>query len=340
MLSAKDLLIAETIYRLIRSSTSMNVVKSFLKGKGLTFSAGSWDELFTDRIKPPLVSGQIKIDELRTLLQEVEECGRQHIFLFKGDPVRTLQMVNPQNVLRKANQMGLQGLIGSPIELELPKKPTFVDIRIIVNNKKSKLIVKQVETRTTTKYLHSTFDKVTSQMSKVYSVLEKRAINIACLHSDGLLEIRIASQDNSTKYEKNVRTFFHSLAPLIAYGEFRAIGLHKAKTKIWEDRKALSKEIRYNNSVAKNDLGIQLNISTATYDENLSEDAGSENALQAFIDEDGQVTSSNIHFVVPSVPEREIHVLLGGDLNEFAITAACTTEDYEYVCGKILSLNK
>jgi hypothetical protein len=287
-----------------------------------------------------LVSGQINIEELRILLQEVEECGRQHIFLFMGDPARTQLMVDPQNVLRKTTQMGLEKLIESPIELELPDDPTFVDVRTIVNNGKSKIIVKQVETRTTNQYLHSTFDAATSQMSKVYSVIKKRAINIACLHSDGLLEIRISSQDNSTKYEKNVRTFFNALAPLINYGEFRAIGLHKAKTEIWENRKALSKEIRYNNSVAKNDLGIQLNISTATYDENLSEDVGAENALQAFIDEDGQVTSSNIHFVVPGVPEKEVHVLLGGDMNEFAITAACTTEDYEYVCGKILSLNK
>jgi hypothetical protein len=31
-----------------------------------------------------------------------------------------------------------------------------------------------------------------------------------------------------------------------------------------------------------------------------------------------------------------VHVLLGGDMNEFAVTAACTKADYEFVLDRIL----
>lgn len=38
-------------------------------------------------------------------------------------------------------------------------------------------------------------------------------------------------------------------------------------------------------------------------------------------------------------PSREVHVLMSGEYNEFAITTYCKTEDYEYVLQRVLEFN-
>lgn len=56
---------------------------------------------------------------------------------------------------------------------------------------------------------------------------------------------------------------------------------------------------------------------------------------------DGYCSSSNVWFLEgPSgIPSKKIHVLLSGEMHEFAITMHCRKADYDYVIGKIRFLN-
>ena len=63
-------------------------------------------------------------------------------------------------------------------------------------------------------------------------------------------------------------------------------------------------------------------------------------AIDSFLASDGHVTGANVYAKIHGTdPVREIHLLLSGDINEFAVPVACSAEDYSYVRGKVISLN-
>ena len=320
----------------------MHVVRDFLRAKGLAMSAATWDELYARRIEPALAEGTLTVADLRGLLREVEECGRQHVFLFRCNPQRAAHAISPAQIQIAVAAMGLAALMNNPLDLELPDAPEIVDIRGIPagDGMPTSLLIKQVETRTTNAFLRADYDEAREEMSRVYSVIKKRAVNVARLYEDGLLELRIASQDNSTRYQDNVKAFFAALKPLINGDDFVPISLAKAKARIWNEQDQLNGQIRFSQSEARNDFGYSMNVASSSQSDSLSSDDGSRAALQSFLDNDGKVTRTNIYFRIPDDEQnREVHVLLSGEINEFAIPASCAAEEYQYVRGKIQSFN-
>lgn len=343
MISQEEVRAAYTIFRLLRDATSQQVVKDFLRAKNLSISAANWEELYRLRIEPPLVEGKITVADLRNLLRDVEECGRQHIFLYQATPDYAKSLIDERRVRAVANDAGLLHLLDQPIELEMPEQPTVVDIRLIPSSENeplASLLIKQVETRTTRKFLRDTTDLGERTYSRIYSVETKRAVNIARLYANGLLELRITSQDNSTRYKDNVEALFRAISPLITPAGFSEVSLKIAKNKLFNDRDELANEVRYSHSTAKNDFGFSMNVSCSSQEDNICDDGGSIAALETFIENDGEVTGSNIYLkIVDSEPPKEIHTLISGEINEFAVPVACSLDEYEYVRRKILTLN-
>lgn len=344
MLSFQDNQVAKIIFRLFRQATSKQVVQDFLKAKNLKPSAATWDELFDLKILPALEEGTLTLLQLRGLLQQVEECGKQHVFLYWCDAAKAKEMLARHRVEAVAAQMGVQALIGSPLDLELPDAPTIVDVRIVQPHASSAptgLLVKMVETRTTKVFVGETSDTKAGTLTRTYSVTKKRAVNLAYLQEDGMLELRIDSQDNRSRYQDNVKALRQAVAPLIPIDGFGIVSLSVAKKKLWTDREALSEQIRYSHSTAKNDFGYVMNVSSSAQEDNLSTDGGSAAAMQSFLESDGHVTGANIYMKIPHTnPQREVHILVTGDLNEFAVPVSCSSSDYEHVRGKILAFNQ
>ncbi|MNZ95780.1 hypothetical protein D3C78_1149480 [compost metagenome] len=160
------------------------------------------------------------------------------------------------------------------------------------------------------------------------------------MNHEGLLELRIASQDNSTRYTELVRDMLLRIRKFIPHDGFSMVSLSAAKDKILKDRTQLSSEFRYSNSTAVNDLGAVMQISSSSQEDNLSSDNGSMAAIDSFLARDGHVTGANVYAKIPGTdPQREIHLLLSGDVNEFAVPVACSAGEYSYVRGKVISLN-
>jgi hypothetical protein len=64
-------------------------------------------------------------------------------------------------------------------------------------------------------------------------------------------------------------------------------------------------------------------------------------AMESFLGHEGHVTGTNVYIKIPDTePPREIHLLLSGDNNEFAVPIACSAGEYSHVRGKIISLNR
>lgn len=343
MLSADDKKLSEIIFRLLKQATSLKVVRDFLRTKGVKISAPNWDELYEKRIEPALNSNQLTVIDLRTLLQRVEEYGRQHTFLFQCAPAQAQAIMLPNRIEKIAAEEGLGDLLHTPLDLELPDQATIVDIRLHrpdPNKIPASLTIKVVEKRITRTFESENIDEAAGFITKKYKFTVKRAVNIATLNHEGLLELRIASQDNQTKYSNLVRDLLLKVRKLIPHDGFVMVSLNDAKTKILKNRAALADEIRYSNSTARNDLGAVMQISSSSQEDNLSSDDGSMAALDSFLASDGHVTGTNVYVKIPdTAPLREIHLLIGGEVNEFAVPVACSAEEYSYVRGKVISLN-
>lgn len=342
LLSQKDAELSRLIFDLIKKSTSQSVIKEFLESKKLPKTADNWDDYYSRRIFPALENGTISVPELRALLSRSEESGRQHIFLFKCDPARAKAMIDPKRVFRVAEENGLKDLLDEPKDLDLPVAPEIVDIRcekILEPDIGETLTIKVVETRETRAFFRERRDPDSGNIIKEYTVDKKRAVNIARLHENGLLELRISSRDNTIKYMEDVRTLFYKISKFILFSEFTKVSLDRTKTTLVKNRSTIS-GVRYSQSSAKNDYGCVMQIATSTQEESLTSDAGSMAAITEFLEQDGFVTGANVYFEIPNtVRKQELHVLLSGEVNEFAIPVACTPEEYSYVLGKILSIN-
>lgn len=342
MLTDKDSQLSRLIFELIKKSTSQSVIKDFLESKSLPKTADNWDDYYSRRIYPALEAGTISVAELRALLSRAEESGRQHIFLFKCDSNRAKAMVDPKRVNRVAAENGLQVLLKEPKDLDLPSAPEIVDIRcekILEPNIGETLTVKVVETREIKTFFAERRDSVTGNLIKEYKIDKRRAVNIARLHENGLLELRIASRDNTVKYLDDVRVLFGKISKFILYSEFTKVSLDHAKTTLVKDKSIMS-GVRYSQSSARNDYGCVMQLATSTQEESLTSDAGSMAAITEFLEQDGFVTGANVYLEIPNaVRKQELHVLLSGEVNEFAIPVACTPEDYSFVLGKLLSIN-
>lgn len=329
-----------TLMKLLEGATSLQVVRDFLKSKGLRFSAGSWKDLYSKRIEPAINSGELVYADLHQLLRDVEGYGQQHVFLLQCEPARVAEMLKPERVKTVAQEMGLGNVMTNPELVNLPDKPTFVEVGLISAAGKASLVIKQVETRTKQVLTNTSTDPNTGGMVKEYRAEHQRAMNSVRISSDGLLEVRIAARDNTKRYQADVDGLLNAVHPLIPKGEYKYLPLGKAKDKLWDNRDKLKAAVRYSDYTLRNDAGTTLRAATAFSDDDLIEDADALSSMDLF-KQDAACISSNIYFKIPDGEKpREIHVLISGELNEFAIPAACTALDYEYVLEQIRQHNQ
>lgn len=330
------------LLKLIERATSIAIVRDFLKSRNITHSAASWEELRTKRIIPALDEGKIVLSDLHTLLRRTEGFGRQHIFLFQCPPDRAAAMIAEQRVRKLLKEKGVSDTSNGPLVVDLPPEPTFVDVRFSVVEKIKSMTLKEIEKRTSKKLTSEITDDEAMTFTKVYKVENQRAINVARLWAHGLLEVRIASRDNATRYRDDLALFFNRLKPLILRNEFSEVSLRHLKKNLWVKRVELQHLVKFSTYTLRDDEGMSLSANAIMSTDDL---AGSERIAKSLAefnaDTTVQCSESNVYFKIVEKGEtvKEIHVLLNGEDNEFAVTAAITEEEYEYVLHQVLQHN-
>jgi len=326
---------------LIERATSIAVVRDFLKSRNVPHSAASWEELRTKRIVPAVEEGKISLSDLQALLRRTEGFGRQHIFLFKCPAERAEAMAADGRVRRLLAEKGVGEVGDDPLIVDLPPEPTFVDARFANAGGVKSVVLKEVEKRTSRKLTSETTDETAMTYTKVYQVEHQRAINVARLWANGLLEVRIASRDNATRYRDDLAQFFNRLKPIIVRNEFTEVSLNQLKKNLWAKRAELQNLVKFSTYTLRDDEGMSLRANAVLSTDDL---AGSERiakSLAEFHSDAAHCSDSNIYFKIVENGEtiKEIHVLLNGEDNEFAVTAAITEEEYEYVLRQVLQHN-
>jgi len=328
----------QSILKLLEKTTSKDVVTEFLQSKKLHFS-GTWVELFEKRVYPAVEEGKIQVEELIDLLSKAEETGRQHIFLYQI-PKDTLDTLTKETLLKRIKTAKWDKLVDSPIILNMPEKQTVTAVRFDTNGS---FIIKAISTRIRYEYKG---DEVTQDgyLNKRYKIIKSRSICLLKMHSSGLVEVRISSKSHTTKYDEDVEEFLKLTDTIIPKSKIRsyAINLSKSKTKIWDKRIELSRVLRFSDATLKNSVGNTIRAATGDRDSDLLADNSVAKSMEQFSGNDVYCENNNIFFKTienETVPSREIHVLMSGEMNEFTITAYCKDSDYEYVFKNILAFN-
>jgi hypothetical protein len=329
----------QRIFELLEQTTSLRVVSEFLRAKNLHHSAGNWEDMREKRLGKYLKSGEITVAGLIDLLRSVEECGGQHIFLFETAPANALAIMNRARVAEVLGRRGLHRLFNEADVLLQPEAPQIVDVRWETANIDLAFIVKEIELRTHRKYLGEQVEG--DRFYKVYTNEQQRAVNVAKLHHNGLLEIRIAAHRGS-KYQADVDRFIVHLAEILPFAQFGEVPLDTAKNKLLAERKIDSRVVRYTNATVCDGEGNLMHAITATDGGDLANAPAIGRGLDALLDNDADAycSDSNLWFIQRDELSADIHVLLDGEVNEFVIPAHCSPQDYNYVLNTIRRFNK
>jgi hypothetical protein len=330
----------ENILRLLEQVTSLSVVSEFLKSKGLTYSAGSWDDMREKRLLPAILDDLITNSDLINLLRSSEECGKQHVFLYHCSRDNALEFMDRGRAAANLRRKGLDHLLVEADILLEPDSPSIVDVRWETAVADISFLVKEVETREQRKF--SRIEIVGEYLHKIYEYKRQRAVNVAKLHRDGLLEIRIASHKNTSKYDGDIIRFFNQIQDFLPLNRFEEISLTKAKDYFWENREDLKDLIRYTEATLCNGEGNYLSANTGSDKADLSGDSKIGKSLDLLMQEDDNAycADANLWFRKSDHLTADIHVLLDGDVNEFALPANCSQEDYQYVLNQIRHYNR
>lgn len=330
---------AKRILNLMQPVTSLPVVGEFLKSKRLHFSAGSWEDMRDNRIIPALRSRKITLAELNQQLAEVEEFGRCHTFLYTTHKNEATRLVARSHIEKVCDKLGLTNALCDVIIEELPVKPTITQIREETSDGHCAWVFKIIERREEKTFVGESLNG--DRFTKEWKVAPVRAVNVAMLHDTGLLEFRVQSHFSSSRYESDIKELWKMLAEFLPPTKFGELSLTKAKYQLWSRRESHEKKIRFCDSTMRNNVGSTMIASTGTDTADLFEDSSIGPSIDRFLEHGAFFDSSNIWFLpLDGAINREVHVLLLGRNNEFAVTGSCTRNEYEYVLNELRANNR
>lgn len=328
------------LFQLVEQAGTLEAVRDLLRAKQRPFSAGSWEFMFKERVRPALEAGALSEDDLLALLRDSEEYGRQHVFLFK----RTTGTGLPDNgaIRRWLKRSGAEDVIERPLLVDKPGQATIAEVRRERGKGGDNLVVKIVETRT-----YKTRVSEVEQGSRTIVTYERetvRAINVVRLHSDGMLEVRVYSHRNAGgDYSRELSRLIKVVSGIFPPIHYVDWSLHRAKAALLDQHHALNGTIRYSDTEIRSDKGSIFHLTTGPQEADLFADAAAEEGHKGFTKQGNTSCSGlNVWWRAQKLgpPSRDVHVLLSGEPNEFAVTQQCTPSDYEHVFAAIRSLNR
>ncbi len=330
----------ELLFKLLQENASLRQVSEFLRARNLPASAGSWDFMIDERLKPALEEEDLTQDDVVELLRVTEEHGRQHVFLYTCPASKAKELMQPDRVRKVLRALDAESLLDKPRLVDQPQSPTLVEVRWDGPADEQSLVVKIVEQRTYQVFVGEE-ERVGGRTIREYQDEKVRAVNLFKLHPDGLLELRIQSHRNTSEYKEDVERFWTLIGALLPGKAFAEVPLSKAKQGLWEKREELKGVVRYSGAQLRDSKKTVLTAATGTASANLSEDEGAAKSLDQFLEHDAYCDGSNIWWLPNSgVPSTDLHVLLSGLINEFAVTMKCSKEDYEYALSQLRQHNK
>lgn len=324
----------------IKQYTSLTVVTQFLKNLELPYSAGNWPDMFEKRLEPAVKDSKISKIQLLQLLADAEEFGRQNVFLFRCSKNDASGLVNEPVITGALKSLGREDWLSSPPIIEEPGNLTIAQVRFEHGpTSQRSLVIKAVETRTYWEKIEET--RQGKKMFKEYDEQSQRAVTVARLHSDGLLEMRIQSFERAGDYDTAISQFWSVLNPLMPKAKFETESVHKFKNYLIKNRASLSSRIRYAPLLLRSETGYTMALGTPDLQHSLFKDKGATEGFEAFNRNDANVENGSFIWMkmANGKPSKDTHIRIAGKVNQFAVAVSCERADYEFIFDEIRKNN-
>lgn len=187
-------------------------VQDLLERKGLPAS-GTW-EVIRKRVLHALNTGEIREQDLLSVLENVEAHGNQHIFLYRCNSTLVERLQQRSVVQAALDRMGYTGPINGEIALRGGNKPEIESVRLTARG----LCIKWTEIR---KWWEPWEEKEFTKgeetyLHKTYVQKQQRAAVYLRVHADSLnVELAIQRLERGSNYAEQRDRFMWLLRPLI-----------------------------------------------------------------------------------------------------------------------------
>lgn len=316
---------------LICDAATMAPAKDMLKRRELPSSASSWNELWDKRILPAREKAQLADLDLANLLRESEETGNQHVFLYRCNPRTTQRLLAENRVRNELATRGLAPLSALPRVVDQPERPSLVDVRFEYGSPPQALVVKAIETRERRQRVGERIQN--GRTIEIYEAEMERAVNLFRLHKSGKLELRIQSH-SAKDYREDQLSMWELAGDLLPFDEFDTLPLVHARHQLWAKRGKLVGKLRYRHLEMHNTMGTTLQVSSHQPDDDIAVDRGAVKTIETFLKNKGFFDVVDVYCLkskLRELPSRDVHVKLGGEVNELSISGRCAKEDHKYV---------
>lgn len=323
----------------IEAFTSLAVVSAYLKDKDVAHSAQSWKQMIDERIRPRLEDGRLTDLDIRALLREAEDFGRQHVFFFERSSSATdHSLFDPKRFrqsLKKAGweqyESGLHIVHGTP--------STFSVSDVLLDD--GKFSIKFVEPRTVELDVREVANDaiVTRHVVRVV-----RAIDVVRIYENGLLEICVGIEHGTPSYSKILDDLWVLVSDFFDVKSFRPMDLQKLKRKVTVGaNEAVKKLVRLTKAESHDADGNKQSLAAGRVGGSLLDHGSIRETLTSFANgKQVRTASASFGFLAQSsgVPSKQINVIATKEVNELIVVRNCTSKDYEYVRDNVARLAK
>ena len=329
----------ETVLTLLPSQATLEQVKTFLASKGLSFSAGNWETMIDQKLRPAYSAGKISLNEFADFLASVEEHGKQHVLLYKCNAKLLNSLFATDHVKQVCNTESRFPMINVRSIVDMPSTPTIVEVRNDVTKRGNAIVAKVVEKR---HLLQESTRKEWEENGRLMTSVETRpyrAANVVRICEDGICEIRIHSHSDAYAYEMEATVLVNSLEPLIGYSDLVSMSLLDARNFAVDPRfRTEAKRLFDLRHTEYLDLADgRLRSSVGGMSQSMLDNVAVTSAIDAFQKEDSSVHRAGLRLKKVEGLRRGLNLGLSGADNEFFLTAKVTTEEYETVLNLLLT---
>lgn len=336
----------DLLFELLKDQGTLEQAGMFLRSKGLEHSSGNWKDMVDTRLRPAYDEGKLSLDELRQFLGEVEEHGRQHVFLYKlrgGQEIGSL--FDEKRLGQAIRSSGIVGGLGQGSLVNMPDKPTVTEVRYDDRGDVRCLVVKLVETR------QSLSNKQESEsggkLVVSYDRRPYRAVNLLRIWSDGRAEVRIFSHRDVMAYGRAAENMWAACRPITGNANFDPDRLDALRDGLWrKDRRgAVGTRFVLRNSDHKNAAGNRLRASASGVGATMFDDPVLVASVDRFHAAKDQVQCERAAVVLRASGSegalvRDLNLIFHGEAHEYTIAAKVTRSEYEYVLDSIIANNE
>lgn len=341
-----DISVAErgTAFDLLRKHSTLKAIEKYLSDKSLPSSSPSWPVVF-ERLAGLLSDGRLQRSDLLRLLRDAEEFGKQHIFLHRCSKKYATELINEGVLAANLAKLDLSEILTKPRIVGKSKGLQLVEARIDSPKKGGmrSLVLKAVDVNS----YRERESKVIEGDREIETYLwqHDRVVDVLSIREDGLLEIRLESRRNTVKYAELAENVFTKTTGIIERIQFQPVSLAKARLTLIQKRSQMGHIVRFADNQLRDKDGNSISVASGSKQQELYiQGSASDKAMEGFLSV-GTPTCDEIDCFWLTrkgspEPSVELHTLIEGENNEYALTAHCTRKDYEYVLAQILNLTK